>query len=174
MTRLAVVPFCLLVAVPAFAQDVPTAAATAPTGSGTAGEATATITPTPEAKKPDPFPLHGSASLTNQLGSGTFTISPPNPTLASSVTLAPSATLSKDWSLALSQTIGVEWTQNDGTTYQNQLELSDLNARVSYSGLKWEDLGLSLGLNAGYNLPLSLASRNAGSLGALSTGARLG
>lgn len=141
----------------------------------TDASATVTVTPalTPE-EKPAPFPLHASASITQQLGSATFMLSPVNPTFGSSVTLAPYATLTKDWTLSLQQVIGIEWTRSEGTTYQNQLELSDLNARISYSGLKFEDLGLSLGLNGGYNLPISLASRNQGSLGAMSVGARLG
>lgn len=159
---------------------LPTAAAAqdagaAPSATGVVGDATATVTPAAADKpKPDPFPLHGSASITQQLGSASFVISPPNPTFGSALTLAPYATLTKDWTLSLQQVIGIEWTRSEGTTYANQLELSDLGARISYSGLKWEDLGLNLGLNAGYNLPISLASRNQGSLGAMSIGSRLG
>jgi hypothetical protein len=162
-----------------FALALPAAAqadaAAAPSATGVAGDAIATVEPAAADKpKPDPFPLHGSASLTQQLGSATFVMTPYNPTFGSSLTLAPYATLTKDWTLSLQQVIGIEWTRSEGTTYANQLELSDLNARVSYSGLKWEDLGLSLSLNAGYNLPISLASRNQGSLGATSLGSRLG
>lgn len=165
MTRLLVPAFSLslALALPAFAEEAVTE---------TAGTATATLA-ADGAKKPDPFPLHGTASLTQQLGSATFVMTPYNPTFGSSLTLSGSATLAKDWNLALNQSIGIEWTRSDSTTYANQLELSDLNARISYSGLRWEDLGLGLALNGGYNLPLSLASRNQGSLGTLTTGARL-
>jgi hypothetical protein len=100
--------------------------------------------------------------------------SPYNPTFGSSLTLAPWATITRDWIVSLQQVMGIEWTRSDSTTYANQVELSDLNARVSYTGLRWDDLGLGLALIAGYNLPISLVSRNQGSLGTFSTGARLG
>ena len=150
------------------------AAAFAQPAAARAADATAVVT-LPSAIEPnkDAFPLHASASLTQQLGSATFVASPANPTFGTTLTLAPYATLTKYWTLSLEQRIGIEWTSSDSTTYRNQLELSDLGVRVSYSGLKWEELNLALGINAGYQLPISLQSRHVGSTGAISLGSRL-
>lgn len=166
-TRSATAAAVLSLSVAALADPVP------------AGDATAVVaTPGATEAKDKAFPLHASASLTQQLGSATFvsTGAPEtyNPTFSSALTLAPSATLARDWTLSLQQVIGIEWTRSDSTTYTNQLELSDLGVRISYSGLSWEDLNLSLGLNAGYQLPISMQSRHIGSTGALSAGTRLG
>ncbi|MCC7070159.1 MAG: hypothetical protein IT383_02485 [Deltaproteobacteria bacterium] len=117
--------------------------------------------------KPAPFPLHASASLTQSVGSGTFVTSPWNPTVASSLTLAPSARLAESWNLGVRQSFGLEWTQSDGTTYMNQIELSDLTVSTSYSGVKLEDLGVGFSFGGGLDLPVSMYSRQIGRLAAL-------
>ncbi|OGQ24287.1 MAG: hypothetical protein A2138_11595 [Deltaproteobacteria bacterium RBG_16_71_12] len=124
-------------------------------------------TSTPAPNKEPAFPLHGSASLTQSVGSGTFVASPWNPTVSSSLTLAPSARLAEAWNLGVRQSFGLEWTQSDGTTYMNQVELSDLTVSTSYSGVKLEDLSLGFSFGGGLDLPVSMYSRQIGRLGAL-------
>lgn len=143
------------------AEPAPDAAATAP-----APDATAADTADKPAKKPK-FPLHASASLTQSVGSATFVTSPWNPTVSSSLTLAPSARLADAWNLGLRQSFGLEWTQSDGTTYANQIEMSDLTVSTSYSGVKLQDLGVNLTFGGGLDLPLSMYSRQIGRLAAL-------
>lgn len=125
----------------------------------------------PAPKKEPAFPLHGSASLTQSVGSGTFVTSPWNPTISSSLTLAPSARLAEAWNLGVRQSFGLEWTQSDGTTYMNQLELSDLTVSTSYSGVKLEDLSVGFSFGGGIDLPVSMYSRQIGRLGALKASA---
>ncbi len=118
-----------------------------------------------------PMPFHFTAALTHSLGSGTFVLSPPNPTVSSTLNLQPSWAVGPV-NISVAQRVGIEWTQGDGVTYRNQIELADTALRVSYSGLKLEDLGLSFTFGGGYNLPLSLASRGVGSVGGLAASAR--
>lgn len=120
------------------------------------------------------FPLNAQVSLSHSVGSASFVASQtPNPTLSSTLALMPTARLAPGWMLGLDSRVGIEWTQSDTTTYANQLELSDLGVRLTYTGFGWDDLGLRLALSGGYNLPLSLASRQAGSTGAMAVGSRL-
>jgi hypothetical protein len=136
--------------------------------------ATATATPGPiaEAEPAQPMPMHLSAGLTNSVGQGTFvTGSTNNPTVQSTLSLAPSFAWGA-WAVSANQRAGIEWTQGDGVTYTNQLDLSDLALRVSYNGLRLDSLGLGLSLSGGYNVPISMASRAAGSLGAVAAGVR--
>lgn len=142
------------------------AAAAAPPPADAAASASA-----PAPKKEPAFPLHGSASLTQSVGSGTFVASPWNPTVSSSLTLAPSARLAEAWNLGMRQSFGLEWTQSDGTTYMNQIELSDLTVTTSYSGVKLSDLSLGLTFGGGVDLPISMYSRQIGRLGALKASA---
>jgi opacity protein-like surface antigen len=119
------------------------------------------------------FPLNGQVSLTHSMGSATYVMSPPNPTLSSRLSLQPTARLAPGWLLGVNQSIGFEWTRSDSTTYANQLELSDLGVRVTYTGIAWDDLGLRLALSGGYSLPISMASRQIGSTGPMSVSSRL-
>lgn len=142
------------------------AADVAPAPAAPAAEATAS-TLAPDTKKADAFPLHASASLTQSVGSGTFVTSPWNPTVSSSLTVAPTARLAEAWNMGVRQSFGLEWTQSDGTTYANQIELSDLTVSTSYSGVKLKDLGVGLTFGGGVDLPVSMYSRQIGRLGAL-------
>lgn len=145
-----------------------TDASAAPDASASAAapDATASAKAPEPAKKPA-FPLHASASLTQSVGSGTFVTSPWNPTVSSSLTLAPSARLAEGWNLSMRETFGLEWTQADGATYANQIDLSDLTVSTSYSGVKLQDLGVGLTFGGGLDLPLSMYSRQIGRLAAL-------
>lgn len=135
-------------------------------------DATATASGTAtEPPKAPAFPLHGSASLTQSVGSGTFVSSPWNPTISSSLTLAPTARLAEAWNLGVRQSFGLEWTQSDGTSYMNQVELSDLTVTTSYSGVKLPDLSLGFSFGGGLDLPVSMYSRQIGRLGALKASA---
>ena len=134
-------------------------------------EPAAVATATASAPTASPFPLHGSASLSHSVGSGTFVIAPSNPTVSSLLALNGSATLD-DFTLSVSQRLGFEYTQSDSTTYAQQLELSDTTLGASYGGLKMEDWQLGFSLKGTYSLPISLGSRFVGSLGALGLSGR--
>ena len=154
------VALTLAAAAPA-ANAAPAASASAP-----APDANASATAESPEKK-TPFPLHASASLTQSVGSGTFVTSPWNPTVSSSLTLAPSARLTDSWKLGMRQSFGLEWTQSDGTAYANQIELSDLTLTTGYSAIKLDDLGVNLSFGGALDLPLSMYSRQIGRLAAL-------
>lgn len=158
-------PFALLVAA------LPALAA----GSGvTAGTATA------NAEKPteDAFPLHASASFTNSAGTGTFII-PGTGTygdaqVSSLLVLSGSAKINSDWSASAMMRLATEWTQTDGDTFQNEIDLFDPRFSLSYKALTLKDIGLDVGLNGGYWLPLSMASRAVGSTGVFTLGGKVG
>ncbi len=118
------------------------------------------------AEGPIPFPLHAWIGLTQSVGSGTFVVNPNNPTVSTSLSLTPFI-MYKGWQIMMSQSFGFEWTQSDSTTYANQVELSDTAFLVRNLGsvLKLDDLHLRFWPSVGYVAPLSMASRNAGSLG---------
>ena len=117
------------------------------------------------------FPLHASVSLTQNIGSGTFVASPFNPTVSTQLTMAPSLSW-QGFNFGLSQTLGMEWTQSDGTTYAHQVEMSDIGLSAGSAGWALDDLNLSLAPSLGLQLPVSLAARQAGSLGTPSLAAR--
>lgn len=119
------------------------------------------------------FPLNAQIGLTHSLGSASYVASPPNPTLQSQLSLSPTARLAPGWLLGLDQRFGFEWTRSDSTTTVNQVELSDFGVRLTYTGFAWNDVGLRLAITGGYNLPISMASRQAGSTGAMALGTRL-
>ncbi|MDP2339335.1 MAG: hypothetical protein Q8O67_00135 [Deltaproteobacteria bacterium] len=118
-----------------------------------------------------PFPLHANISLTHNVGSGTFVATPFNPTVSSQLTLAPFIAW-EGFNISLSQTLGMEWTQSDSTTYGNQVEMSDIGLRVGYNKFAFADLNLVIIPSVSYQVPISLASRQAGSLGTPNLGVR--
>jgi hypothetical protein len=117
-------------------------------------------------KKPDPFPLKGSVSATNYVGSGTFNTAPFNPTIGTDLTLSPSAKIG-DIGLSLRQGFGIEWTDSDSATYARQVSISDMALNASYAKLKLEDLDIAFNFGGGVDIPLSMVSRNAGKLTSL-------
>jgi hypothetical protein len=160
----------LFIAPVAIALSLAADAAPAATATPPAPDASASAK-APDADQKPTFPLHGSASLTQSVGSGTFVTSPWNPTISSALTLAPSARLADAWNLGLRQSFGLEWTQSDGTTYTNQIEMSDLTVSTSYAGVKLPDLGVAFTFGGGLDLPLSMYSRQVGRLAGLKASA---
>ncbi len=173
---------------PAAAEPLPPPPPPTPTGAGAQpGQTSVVDTVVDNKQEGDTFPLHVSGSLTQNLGSATFVYAAPTagavdpsprgflpgPTFFTTAELSPSLVLG-DFSFSISQALGFEWTQSDSTTYANQLEVSDTRLGVRYGGLRWDEAGLSLGLSAGYNVPISLSSRWFGSLGGVGAGGRLG
>jgi hypothetical protein len=121
---------------------------------------------------PPPLPLHVSASLTHSVGSGTFIVNTDNnPTVSSALTLNPSLSWG-GFTWLVNQSFGIEYTQSDSTTNPNQVEMSDTLVGVRYTKLALEDLNVSFVPSVGYALPLSLTSRNVGSLGSITGGVR--
>lgn len=119
-----------------------------------------------------PFPLHATASLTHSIGSGTFvTGSGNNPTLASALTLTPLASY-KGFTFIANQSFGFEYTQSDYTSAANQVEMSDLSLAARYTKLSAGDFNFIPTVS--YVVPLSLTSRNFGSVGNFGAGLRAG
>ena len=115
-------------------------------------------------KKPEPFPLKGNVSVTNSVGSGTFNTGPLwNPTIGSDLTLAPAAKIG-DVGLSLRQGFNIEWTNSDSATYARQIGMTDMALNASYAKLKLEDLDIAFNFGGGIDVPLSMASRNAGKI----------
>lgn len=118
------------------------------------------------------LPLHGGASLTHSVGSGTFVLgSQNNPTVGSALTLNPSLTW-EGFTVLVNQSFALEYTQSDYTTQANQIELSDTQLGLRYGRFSVDDWHLQIVPSLGVALPLSMASRNLGSVGGLSLGAR--
>ena len=122
---------------------------------------------------PEPMPVHAWIGLTQSVGSGTFVGSPNNPTTSTNLSVTPMI-MYKGWQILVSQSIGFELTQSDYTTYANQMELSDTSIGVrQLSLLRLPDQKLSFWPTLGYVVPISTASRQSGSLGTLTGGARV-
>ena len=119
-----------------------------------------------------PFPLHAWISLTQNVGSGTFVASPFNPNVSSQLTLTPFLTW-EGYTVLVNQSFGLEWTASELTTYANQIEMSDTSIAVRYTRLNFPELNLMLMPQVTFQVPISLLSRQAGSLGTPSAGARL-
>ena len=119
------------------------------------------------------MPVHAWIGLTNSVGSGTFaTKAFFNPTVQTQLSLTPMI-MWKGWQLLVNQSIGFEWTDADGNTNPHQLELSDTSIGLrNLALLRFPDAKLSLWPSVGYAVPISLASRNAGSLGTFTAGLR--
>jgi hypothetical protein len=121
---------------------------------------------------PQPFPVHAWIGLTQSVGSGSYVVSPWNPTTSTTLSLTPMI-MYKGWQILVNQSIGFEWTASDSTTYANQLELSDTSVGVrNLAALRLPDHKLSFWPSAGYVVPISLASRQSGSLGTVTGGFR--
>ncbi len=121
---------------------------------------------------PIPFPLHAWIGVTQSVGSGTYVASPFNPTTSTTLSMTPFIAY-KGWMFMLSQSIGMEWTQSDTTTYANQIELSDTTLAVrNLSLLRLSDAKITFWPTLGYVLPTSMASRQSGSIGAVTGGFR--
>jgi hypothetical protein len=118
---------------------------------------------------PEPMPVHAWIGLTTSVGSGTFaTEGFYNPTVQSSFSLTPMI-MYKGWQVLVNQNIGFEWTQADGNTYAHELELSDTTFGVrNLALLRFPDAKVSFWPSVNYAAPLSMASRQAGSLGTFS------
>jgi hypothetical protein len=111
-----------------------------------------------------PLPLHANVSLTHSVGSGTFVASPFNPTVSSNLTLNPLIAW-QGFTFLVNQTFGFEYTQSDLNAAANQIEMSDTILLARYGRLALPDWNLMVIPTVGYQLPLSLASRQSGSLG---------
>ena len=121
---------------------------------------------------PQPFPVRAWIGLTQSVGSGSYVISPWNPTTSTTLSLTPMI-MYKGWQILVNQTIGFEWTASDTTTSANQIELSDTTIGVrNLSALRLPDQKLTFWPSAGYVVPVSLASRQSGSLGTFTGGFR--
>jgi hypothetical protein len=124
------------------------------------------------AEGPEPLPVHAWIGLTQNVGSGTFVQSPFNPMTTTTLSLTPML-MYKGWQILVNQTIGFEWTPSEGTTYANQLELSDTTIGVrNMKLLSIEAAKFSFWPSLGYSLPISMASRQSGSLGTVTGGVR--
>ena len=125
-----------------------------------------------EGEKHPPLPVHVNASLTHSVGSGTFVAgSAFNPTVSSALTLNPLLSWN-GFTFLMNQSFGFEYTQSDYTTTPNQVEMSDTVVGARYGRLQLEDLHLLFIPSVSVALPLSLTSRNVGSLGSGSLGIR--
>jgi hypothetical protein len=128
---------------------------------------------------PMPFPIHVSASLTQSVGQGTVLFSPDefgidssvNPFFSTSLNLRPTAILPNNWLLLVNQSFQFEWTQSDWTTTPNQIEMFDTAIQARWNGLRVPDYGLIFGFLGGFRLPVSMISRQNGTLTGLSVGA---
>jgi hypothetical protein len=110
-----------------------------------------------------PLPLHINLSLTESVGSGTFVVSPWNPTVASTLTLTPIVAW-QGFTFLLNQSFGLEHTSSDTTT-SPQVEISDLSMLGRYMRWSLADGAILLLPTVGYQVPLSMFSRETGSLG---------
>lgn len=125
-----------------------------------------------EGAKHPPLPVHLNASLTHSIGSGTFVAgSAFNPTVSSALTVNPLLSWN-GFTFLVNQSFGFEYTQSDYTTTPHQVELSDTIVGARYGRLSLDDLHLMFVPSVSVALPLSLASRNAGSAGGGSLGIR--
>ena len=119
-----------------------------------------------------PLPLHLNASLTHSVGSGTFVVGTGNnPTISSALTVNPILSWN-GFTFLVNQSFGFEYTQSDYLTTPYQVELSDTVVGARYARLSLPDLNLLFVPSASVALPLSMQSRNLGSLGGLSLGVR--
>jgi hypothetical protein len=118
---------------------------------------------------PEPMPVHAWIGLTTSVGSGTFaTAGFYNPTVQSSLSLTPML-MYKGWQVLVNQNLSFEWTQADGNTLAHEVELSDTSFGVrNLALLRFPDAGFSFWPSVGYAAPVSLASRQAGSVGTFS------
>jgi hypothetical protein len=124
-----------------------------------------------DAKNP-PLPVRAWVGLTQNVGSGTFVTSPGNPTTSTTLSLTPMLVY-QGWQFILRQSFGFEWTQSDGNTTANQIELSDLTLGArNMSSFAIKDAKLVFWPSVGLSLPLSMRSRQAGQLAGLTGGAR--
>jgi hypothetical protein len=114
----------------------------------------------------EPFPFHFDITLSTSAGSGFFS-NPWNPTFGNSLNLNPSWDLSKNWRLSLSQDAEIEWTDGDGVAFARQPGIADTVLGLSYSGKQLREKGFTWGVTTSYRAPVSLSSRNVGSLGAI-------
>lgn len=117
--------------------------------------------------KAPPMPVHAWIGTTQSVGSGTFVTGKGtfNPTVQSSLSITPFIRW-EGWQILVSQNIGIEWTQSDSTTTPNQLQLSDTTIGVrNLSALRLEEAALSFWPAVTYAVPISLGSRQQGSLG---------
>jgi hypothetical protein len=113
----------------------------------------------------EPMPVHLWASLTQSVGSGSFVLNPPNPTTSTTLTFTP-LIIYKGWMVLANQSIGLEWTDDDNAAVNRAPEVSDLTiAGRSLRHLALPELNLGFWPTLGYQVPLSLGSRQAGSLG---------
>lgn len=112
------------------------------------------------------MPVHAWIGLTNSVGSGTFvTDGFFNPTVQTQLSLTPMI-MWKGWQILVNQSIGYEWTQADNNTIAHELELSDTSIGVrNLALLRFPDAKVSFWPSVGYAVPISLASRQNGSLG---------
>ncbi len=115
---------------------------------------------------PEPMPVHAWIGLTNSVGSGTFATNAFfNPTVQTQLSMTPMI-MWKGWQVLVNQSIGFEWTDADGNTNAHELELSDTSIGVrNLALLRFNEAHFSLWPSVGYAVPISLQSRQNGSLG---------
>jgi hypothetical protein len=118
-----------------------------------------------------PLPMHVNLSLTQSVGSGTFVQSPFNPTVSTSLTINPLIAW-QGFTFLINQGLGLEWTQSDTNSSVNQIEMNDTVFIARYMRLRHEELNLMFLPGLAYRVPLSMGSRQAGSLGTASASGR--
>lgn len=124
-----------------------------------------------DAEAHPPLPLHLNVSLTESAGSGTFVLSPWNPTVSSTLTLTPIIAW-QGFTFLMNQSFGIEHTVSDSTTTPYQVEMSDLAMLARYMRFAFFDGSMLLLPTVGVQVPLSMPSRQNGSLGTATAGLR--
>lgn len=108
------------------------------------------------------FPLHIQASLTNQIGQGTFVVGPThNSSVVSSLSVAPRFQYGP-FNLMIRQNFIFEWTSPDNQTGR-RMDWFDTSVDANYI-IPVGATGLLVGLRGGLRLPISLISRQQGRL----------
>ncbi len=108
------------------------------------------------------FPLHIQATLTNQVGQGTFVFgSANNPSVVSSLSIAPRFQWGP-FNLMIRQNFIFEWTSPDNQTGR-RMDWFDTSIDANYI-IPVGSTGLLVGLRGGLRLPVSLISREQGRL----------
>lgn len=108
------------------------------------------------------FPLHIQASLTNQIGQGTFVVGPThNSSVVSSLSVAPRFQYGP-FNLMIRQNFIFEWTSPDNQTGR-RMDWFDTSIDGNYI-IPVGATGLLVGLRGGLRLPISLISREQGRL----------
>jgi hypothetical protein len=123
-----------------------------------------------ESSSSSSVPAYLQLRFGNSLGAGTFVIGPTwNPYYSSSLAVSSGFELGR-FGFQADQQIWMEWTQSDETTSPYLAQMDDPAFAMRYGFLDVESWKTSGGASLISTLPLSIASRQAGSLGAAGAG----